>query len=421
MALGHRSRSSHLTVHSIKHLWGFPFFSSPQQLSIDKAALPNLTYLMAEPFKNAFNSEMIAQMGTHFQRVEPRFDRSHFIDHATTGLEELELKHRATHIRKALEETLPSNFSRACKVMLAALHPVSDIDLSGTQMDDDGIRGWAIMPMAEYVSEHGLDNFHTSLATLKELTKRFTAEFAIRAFFIADTEQTLNQVCAWAKDENFHVRRLASEGSRPRLPWGLQLPAFVSDPTPVVALLETLKDDPEEYVRRSVANNLNDIAKDHPDLVAEIAHRWLKNASPERKWLVKHACRTLIKQGHTKTLEAFGYAEPSLKVGTINIKNKNILLGSHLEFEVSITSDAPSTQPLIIDYIIHHQRANGTTSPKVFKWKTIDLPAEKSLTFIKKHAVKPITTRVYYGGHHQVEIQINGQSFGRADFELKVV
>lgn len=375
---------------------------------------------MPEPFKNAFNPQMINLMGTHFQRVAPNFDKQHFVEHATSGLEELELKQRASHIRRALEKTLPSDFTKACTVMINALHPASDTDLSGTTMDEDGIRGWAIMPMAEYVSEHGQGDFETSLETLKELTKRFTAEFAIRTFFISNTPHTLAHVQIWARDENHHVRRLASEGSRPRLPWALRLPEFVADPTPIVAILETLKDDPEEYVRRSVANNLNDIAKDHPDLVADIAHRWLKNASPARKKLVKHACRTLIKQGHTKTLEAFGYSEPVLSVGEITLKNASIELGSHLEFEVSITSDASSTQPLVIDYVIHHQKANGTTSPKVFKWKTLDLPTGKSMTLSKKHVFKPITTRVYYAGRHQVEIQINGKIFGRADFNLSL-
>jgi len=375
---------------------------------------------MPEPFKNAFNPQMITLMGEHLRKAEPNFNKQHFVDSATTGLDELELKQRATHIRRALEETLPSDFAKACTGMINALHPASDIDLSGTVMDSDGIRGWAIMPMAEYVSEHGSDNFETSLETLKELTKRFTAEFAIRTFFISNTSRTLAHVERWARDENYHVRRLASEGSRPRLPWALRLPEFVVDPTPIIAILEALKDDPEEYVRRSVANNLNDIAKDHPDLVADIARRWLKDASPTRKKLVKHACRTLIKQGHTKTLEAFGYSEPVLSVGEITLKNATVELGSHLEFEVSITSDAHSTQPLIIDYVIHHQKANGTTSPKVFKWKTLDLPAGKSLTVSKKHAVKPITTRVYYAGQHQVEIQINGKSFGKADFNLSL-
>lgn len=375
---------------------------------------------MPEPFKNAFNPHMITLMGQHFHRASPSFDAQRFIDNATSGLELLELKQRATHIRKALEDTLPTDFAEACKLLIATLHPASNIDLSGTVMDEDGIRGWAVMPMAEYVAEHGLHDFGTSLNTLKELTTRFTAEFAIRIFFVTDTDQTLRHVQQWAQHDNHHIRRLASEGSRPKLPWGLRLPQFVSDPTPVLAVLECLKDDPEEYVRRSVANNLNDIAKDHPDLVAEIAHRWLKDASPARKRLVKHACRTLIKQGHAKTLEAFGYGIPALKVGSIKIENTTVELGTHVSFEVSIASNAPSTQPLIIDYVIHHQKANGTTSPKVFKWKALDLPAGKSITVSKRHALKPITTRVYYAGLHQLEIQINGKSFGKANFNLSL-
>ena len=375
---------------------------------------------MPEPFKNFFNPTMIAQMGGHLGRADETFDAKEFVRLATTGLEPLELKQRADHIRQALETCLPPDYRRACDAMLAALHVESDVDLSNTEMDDRGIRGWAIMPMADYVASKGLDDFDFSMDVLRELTKRSTSELAVRAFFLADTERALRHAIAWANDPNFHVRRLASEGSRPRLPWALRLPMFVENPSPVLPILEALRDDPVEYVRRSVANNLNDIAKDHPDLVAGIASRWFSNAGPERRKLVRHACRTLIKQGHPATLEALGYSKPILSVTNLQVATPQVAMGGHLEFAITVKSEGRDTQPLIIDYVIHHRKANGSTSPKIFKWKVMDLPAGKSVDLAKKHSIKPITTRVYYSGIHHVEIQINGERFARADFELSV-
>ena len=375
---------------------------------------------MPEPFKNFFNPAMIAQMGGHLGRVDDAFDAVEFVRLATTGLEPLELKQRSDHIRSALDACLPRNFRDACKTMLAALHVDSDVDLSNTEMDDRGIRGWAILPMTEYVAQNGIDDFDFSMEVLKELTKRSTSELAVRAFFLADTGRALRHARAWAEDPNFHVRRLASEGSRPRLPWALRLPMFVENPSPVLPILEALRDDPVEYVRRSVANNLNDIAKDHPDLVADIASRWLDGASSERRKLVRHACRTLIKQGHPATLQALGYGKPELSVTGLAVTTPHVTLGGHLEFSVTVHSKAQKTQPLIIDYAIHHRKANGTTSPKIFKWKVMDLPAGESVRLARKHAIKPITTRVYYPGTHHVDIQINGQRFARADFDLSV-
>lgn len=375
---------------------------------------------MAEPLKNLFNVEIIALMGDVLHRNSGAFDREKFLFVATQNLEALELKERSAQIKEALEQTLPSDYREACELMVSSLHPEDDVDLTDRSIEPIGIRGWAIMPMAEYVAEHGLEDFDESLDVLKEFTKRFTAEFAVRHFFIGDTDRTLAHVLRWAVDENYHVRRLATEGSRPRLPWALRLQQFVKDPAPILSILELLKDDSEEYVRRSVANNLNDIAKDHPDLVAEIADRWLKNAGRERARLVKHACRTLIKQGHGPTLEALGYSDPVIDAAPIHLKTPIVTLGGNLEFELTFRSALNRTQPLIVDFVVHHRKANGDLSPKVFKWKVIDLPDKKSLTLVKNHPMKPITTRVYYPGRHELEIMINGVSFGKTSFELLV-
>lgn len=374
---------------------------------------------MPEPLKNLFNPEMIALMGKHLKQAYSDFDQQQFLNIATDGLDALELKQRAAQILQALEATLPSDFRKACTVMLISLDPATNLDTSQVStMSRSGIRGWAIMPMADYVAAHGLDDFDFSLNVLKEFTKRSSSEFAIRDFFLADAKRTLLYALNWADDADQHVRRLASEGSRPRLPWAKGLPVFVKDPTPLIPLLNKLKDDPEEYVRRSVANNLNDIAKDHADIVATLAGEWLKNAGENRKRLVKHACRTLIKQGHKPTLQAFGYSTPRLEIHSFEIKNPHLELGGYLEFEMSLKSKSDKPQPLIIDFIVHHLKANGKTAPKVFKWKVVDLPPGKIITLVKKHPIKPITTRIYYAGHHRLEIQINGETFGKIGFDL---
>jgi len=285
-------------------------------------------------------------------------------------------------------------------------------------VDDDGISGWAIMPITHYVGVRGHDHFDLSMTIFKELTKRFTAEFGIRFFLLGSPEKTLSVLKLWVKDEDRHVRRLVSEGTRPRLPWAMCLPLFIKDPSAVIDLLEGLKDDGEEYVRRSVANNLNDIAKDHPDVVADVAERWMKGASYERKKLVRHACRTLIKNGHKKVLRVFGYTSAKIQRAVLEVKTPELIFGHVLEFTLSVASDCGHDQPLMIDYIIHHQKANGKTLPKIFKWRTKTLEANKLLTVTKKHAIKKITTRKYYPGAHRLEVVINGTSVGIADFNL---
>ena len=376
---------------------------------------------MAEPFKNWINRGIIEGMAGHFDRHYADFDAASFIHDAADGLELLELKQRTDRITDTMITYLPEDFEQAGAILLASLGTTLEDDLSVGKIDSNGIAGWAIMSMAHYVALQGHDHLDLSMTLLKEMTKRSTAEFAIRYFLLNDSDKTLPYLKDWALDNDQHVRRLASEGSRPRLPWGMRLPVFVDDPSAVIELLEMLKDDDSEYVRRSVANNLNDIAKDHPEWVAEIAEQWLADASKERVKLVRHACRTLIKNGHPKTLAAFGYKPAEAQQATIEISTPQVIFGEALEFMFSLDSASDDAQPLLIDYVIHHQKANGTTSPKVFKWKTTNLAANKSLSIDKKHPMKKITTRQYYAGKHSLEIMVNGVSMGKTDFELLMV
>ncbi len=375
---------------------------------------------MPEPFKNLFNAQIISGMGDHFLKAWPDFDRTAFIRAATDNLDALELKARSEQITKAMREYLPDDFVHAGQIMRSSLTPEDGSDLSNIPVNTKGISGWAVMPMAHYVGLWGMQDFKLSMMLLKEMTIRSSSEFGIRFFLIEKQEETLAVLMEWTNDNNEHVRRLVSEGSRPRLPWAMRLAAFMENPEHILPLLEALKDDPSEYVRRSVANNLNDIAKDHPDRVAEIAEKWLSAASKNRQRLVRHACRSLIKQGHPATLKALGYNPPKVKLEGLNLKAPTVTFGDALVFEMALSSEATEDQALIIDYIIHHQKANGRTTPKVFKWKVLTLSAGSTHRAKKKHPFKQITTRIYYPGLHKIEIVVNGAVQGGAEFELEM-
>ncbi len=367
---------------------------------------------MTEPFKNKYNAEVIAIMGDHLKRVWPEFDTIGFGNMCRDGLEALELKERIARISEALNEFLPQDdFDFAVSIMQESLAPY------GADWEQ-GVTGWGTLPFNHYASTYGLKHFDTSMAFFRETTSHFSAEFDIRFFLLHYPKCTLELLHKWVNDPNYHVRRLVSEGTRPRLPWAMKLQPFIDDPSPILPLLETLRDDQEGYVRRSVANNLNDIAKDHPDLVASIAKEWLKGADKNRESLVKHACRTLIKKGHKPTLEALGYGDPEVVLEVLSIKTPKVEFGGALVFEVTLHSKSGKPQNLIIDYAIHHRKANGSALPKVFKWKNMALKANDVLSAAKKHVIKPITTRTYYNGTHSVEIFVNGVSLGKQDFEL---
>ncbi len=371
-----------------------------------------------EPFKEVFNPTTISNLADHLGRHLCDFDREGFVAFATKGLHKLELKQRSEQITKALFEYLPKDFCCAAEVLLGSLRPEENISISDQATTSRGVAGWLVMPMCDYVAMYGQEHFHLSMELLKEMTKRSSSEFAIRNFLISSPKETLVEVISWADDENYHVRRLASEGSRPRLPWAMRLPDFIADPLPLIPLLEKLRDDPEEYVRRSVANNLNDIAKDHPDLVADIARKWMVGASKERQKLIRHACRSLIKAGHQGCLAALGYGEAKVQLEDFKVLTPAVIYGKVLEFEVTVNSDKNEDQDLILDFIVHHKKANGGTTPKVFKWKTFCLPAGGCHKARKKHSIKPITTRKYYPGLHKIELVANGKSLGIRDFEL---
>jgi 3-methyladenine DNA glycosylase AlkC len=376
---------------------------------------------MAEPFKHLLNAPLILAASAHLTRAWPAFEGSRFVALATHHLDALELKARALQIADALSATLPTDFAAAADVLEAALGPAEPGEqMADRQITDRGLAGWVLWSAGEFVAQHGLQDPERALRTLHAITQRFTAEFAIRPFLIAHQALTLRTLAKWVHDPSPHVRRLVSEGSRPRLPWGVQLKAFVADPSPTLPLLRALQDDPSAYVRRSVANHLNDIAKDHPAIVADWLERSLPMASAPRRALLRHASRTLIKRGDARVLHAWGIGDRFAGDVSLVVSPAVVAVGDPVLLTLDVRAVANgSPQTLAIDYAVHHVKADGRTSPKVFKGWTCALAPGESRTLIKRHSMRAVTTRRYYAGTHRVSVQVNGVTVAESAFLLE--
>jgi 3-methyladenine DNA glycosylase AlkC len=375
---------------------------------------------MAEPFKNWIDGVLVRTAAQHLRRVQADFPAERFVALATAGLDALELKQRVAHVAAAFAATLPADFGAAAAVLEQSLAPPrDDADLGKLAPCDDGLAGWIVWPMTEFVAARGLAHPERALAALRELTQRSTAEYAIRPFLVEHEALTLRTLRSWLRDPSAHVRRLISEGTRPRLPWGMQLRRFVADPTPALPLLRALQDDMSEYVRRSVANHLNDIAKDHPDVVAAWLEEHLPGAPAERRALLKHASRTLIKRGDRRVLAAWGLAGALRGDASLAIAPKRVRIGGHMELAVSLRSTGRRPQRLAIDYVVHRVNAGGATRPKVWKGWNVELAAGERRALHKRHSWRRTTVRTHRPGAHAVELLVNGRVVARAAFVLR--
>ena len=374
-----------------------------------------------EPFKNLLNAALVQAAASHLVRVHPPFPAQAFTRQALSGLDALEMKARALHICNALQASLPARFEDAAGVIEAALAPPEAGENMGQlQGLHAGLRGWILWPVGEFVARQGLAHPERALRVLHALTQRFTAEFAIRPFIVQHPSLVFETLARWCQDPSPHVRRLVSEGSRPRLPWGLRLQALVQDPGPTLPLLLALQDDPSDYVRRSVANHLNDIAKDHPDVLVQWLRDHLPGATPKRQALLRHACRTLVKAGHPQVMQAWGLGAAFQGRAALQLAPAAIELGGAVELRLTLESASKKPQDLEVDYAVHHPRANGSTSAKVFKGWRLKLPAGGTVQLNKRHAIKPITTRRYHAGWHAVQVQINGRVAADDGFLLRL-
>ena len=366
-------------------------------------------------WKHGLDGAAIHLIAANLRRVQPSFRQQAFLRDASHGLERLELKARVMHVVKALRRHLGDDVLDAIDILVRA-GEVWEPGARGATAND-----FAPWPMVEFVGEYGLDHFDGSMEALRRLTAFSSAEFAVRGFIERYPARSMKRIRRWSRDPSAHVRRLASEGTRPRLPWGRRLRMFQEDPTPVLDLLEKLKDDDAKYVRRSVANNLNDIAKDHPERVIAVCARWAEKASPERQWIIRHATRTLVKDGHPGALALLGF-DPEAKVGvrSLALVNDKLRLGDDLEFSFELRSTANEQQRLAIDYAIHRVLKSGDRRAKIFKLRVLEIGGRARATVRKRHAFRKISTREYYAGKHTVEIVINGKSCVRKDFHLSL-
>ncbi|MCA9017914.1 MAG: DNA alkylation repair protein, partial [Planctomycetaceae bacterium] len=334
---------------------------------------------------------------------EPAFPKQKMLSYVFDAQwEQRELKQRMRHISSAMREYLPPEYETALNILKQAAPQFG---------------GFEAMFFPDFVEVYGLENWELSLPALEHFTEFSSSEFAVRPFILQDQQRMMRQMNRWAAGKNEHVRRLASEGSRPRLPWAMALPEFKKDPSPTLPILEKLKADPSDYVRRSVANHLNDISKDHPNLVIDIARQWIKG-QPETQWIVKHACRTLLKQGKPEVLELFGYPEPvEIHVQGFQITPQRVASGKEVQFEFELVSRAGELGPLRVEYAIDFVRLKGVSSRKVFKLSEGPV-SQRSRSYSRSYSFKPITTRKYYPGLHRITILVNGQEMVEGQFEL---
>ncbi len=370
---------------------------------------------MAEALVNQYGPEVPRQLADRLLSVYPDFLHQRFLQHCLDGYDELGLMARGRRMADALALCLPADFNQAADILLASLAEPLSTDRSFAMST------FVYLPHGFYVADRGLPHHHArSMELLHAITQRFTSEFAIRRFLIEATEPTLITLRQWCDDPSEHVRRLVSEGTRPRLPWAARLPAFQRDPAPVFELLERLKDDPSEYVRRSVANNLNDIGKDHPEQVLALAQRWLQQASTERQRLIRHALRTLVKAGNPQALALLGYAPGQhLAVGKVSLAPAAPQRGGEVQISCELRNESPQTQSLCVDLRVQYVRSHGRHSTKVFKWKTLELAAGQSCLLTYRLSLAEMTTRKHYPGLHPVTVLVNGQPYDLGAFDLQ--
>ena len=368
---------------------------------------------MPAKLKHLFNEGLIRSLAAYISPHHLQFDSASFVADCVDGLEDLELTPRAMHIAEAMHRALPEDFKMAARILEASLGP----ELGPG--DGWGMEPLRYFPHMYFVAQYGLDHFEESMRFQYELTKRSSAEGSIRAFLERYPERTYERLMEWASDRSMHVRRLVSEGTRPRLPWASRLRAFQDDPAPVVRLLELLKDDPERYVQRSVANNLNDIAKDHPNLAVEVCKRWSIDATPDQKWIVRHALRSLVKSSHPGALEVMGYASaPLVTITDVEFAPPTAALGGKLRFSLDLVSDSDKDQRLLVDFAVHFVKADGTRRPKVFKLRELVLLAGSKTRLEGRVSFAEMTTRKHRPGRHRIDLLVNGVSYDLGEFEV---
>ncbi len=373
---------------------------------------------MAEPLKNIYNRPFFDNFLSNIPEVPPSVFLEKIYDETW---ENRELKQRMRHIAQTLGACLPKDYREATLILRQFVERMRNKQRSEMNFE--------CMFLPDFIEIYGLDDFETSIEAMTDITQFTSCEFAVRPFLIRYGDKMMQQMYVWSKHDHPMVRRLATEGSRPRLPWAMAVPSLKKDPTLILPILETLKNDASETVRRSVANNLNDIAKDFPDFVLEIMENW-QNISPETDWVVRHGSRTLLKRANPIALQNFGFAH-SLPVEVVDlmIDKDSLRIGEALTFSFSIknVSDTDGTSrdsregyKIRLEYGIDYVKASGKTSRKIFHLSETTLDKGQTLSFNRQQSFRELTTRKHYVGQHSLAILVNGQEKAKISFDLFV-
>ncbi len=366
---------------------------------------------MAELFKNIYNQKFFDNFIVVILQIKPDFNKKSFYDSIYDNVwENRELKQRMRHISIVLKNHLFENYDKNVVFILKLI----------SQLEKNKIKEKSIefMFLPDFIELYGLEDYNTSVKAFERITEFTSCEFAVRPFIIKYQVKMIKQMFLWSKHKHQMVRRLATEGCRPRLPWAMAIPSLKDNPIPIIPILEQLKNDKSEIVRRSVANNLNDISKDNPSTVIKLIKGW-QGKTKETDWLIKHACRTMLKQGDFEVLKLFGFGTvDKIKINNFKIITPKVKIGTFLEFTFEIENTDNLSVKLRLEYGLYYQKANGTLSIKVFKISEKEYPKTSITKISRKQSFKIITTRKYHIGLHQVSIIINGKEFDKNDFEL---
>jgi 3-methyladenine DNA glycosylase AlkC len=370
---------------------------------------------VGDPLKTFFSPALVRRLAGDLVRAHRAFPVEKFVAHASAGLDALELLDRGRHIARALAAHLPAPYPAAIDVLLRSLGPEHASD----ELIGAGMAPFYYLPHTIFVAEHGLDHFDVSMRAQYELTKRFSAEASIRPFIAKYPERTLGEMHAWANDPNAHVRRLVSEGTRLRLPWAPRVAWLDAHPHRVLALLELLKDDPASVVRRSVANNLNDLGKVHHALLIRSCEAWLENASADRRQLVEHALRTAVKRGSPDALRLLGYGRKApVTLEDVDIAPRRVAIGGRVTIAFALRNRSRAAEDLLVDLAVHFVKANGTSAAKVFKVKRVVVPSRGRVDFSTSVSLAVHTTRKPNPGRHAVDVIVNGKSMAAGSFQV---
>ena len=377
---------------------------------------------MAEPFKNMYNEQFFDRFTKDLKVVINDFDAHEFVSRIMDDeWENRELKQRCRHITTVLKEFLPTDYKDAIAKILELLDYVKSTYPDFSVIDDEkfGLTLEYGAILDNYVEQYGLDDYETSVRAIEKITQFTSCEFAVHPFIIKYPDEMMKQMLVWSKHEHWGVRRLASEGCRPRLPWAMALPNLKENPAPIIPILENLKNDPSRFVRLSVANNLNDIAKDNPETVIDLVKKW-RGESKEVDWIIKHGCRTLLKQGNPEMMELFGFDSviENISIDNFQIPTPKVKVGDSLEFSFKLLNHNDKKVRIRLEYAIYYQKANGTLTKKVHKISEKEYAADSVTQITRKHSFRVVTTRKLHLGLHQIAVIINGNEFEKYSFEL---